>query len=146
MGRRQPPTTSRQFIRHPSGMPIHCSVCGDVPPLREQLRNVSEGGVCFVAHIEFEPGYQVRLQIPVFDQQFEAEGVVVWCHRVQAGYEVGVRFSQASDRYCVRMIEQLCYIEEYRREVERDEGRRLTSEEAAAEWIANFAAEFPSMS
>jgi len=127
-------------------MPIHCSVSGDVPPMREHLRNVSEGGLCFLAHVELEPGYPVHLRIPVIEQEFEADGIVVWCHHVVTGYEVGVRFADAQDRFCVRLVEQLCYIEEYRREVERDEGRKLSSEEAAAEWIANFAAEFPTMS
>jgi hypothetical protein len=114
--------------------------------MREHLRNVSEGGLCFLAQVELEPGYPVHLRIPVIEQEFEADGIVVWCHHVATGYEVGVRFADAQDRYFVRLVEQLCYIEEYRREVERDEGRRLSSEEAAAEWIANFAAEFPTMS
>ena len=127
-------------------MPIDCTVSGDVPPLHERLRNVSEGGLCFLAHVEFEPGYQVRLRIPVLDKEFEACGMVMWCQAGTVGYEVGVRFSNAEDRFCIRMIEQLCYIEDYRQEIAREEGRHLSSEEAAAEWIAVFAAEFPSMS
>lgn len=143
---RNPENVSRQYIRHPSGMPIDCSVCGDVPPLRERLRNISEGGLCFHAHVELEPGYQVHLRIPVCEQEFEAEGIVMWCRNDASGYEIGVRFCNAQDDFVIRMVEQLCYIEEYRREVERDEGRRMTSEEAAAEWVANFAADFPRMS
>ena len=34
------------------------------------------------------------------------------------------------------MIDQLCHIERYRWKVQDEEGRQLTSEEAAAEWIA----------
>jgi hypothetical protein len=41
------------------------------------------------------------------------------------------------------MVEQLCHIEAYRRRVLQDEGRRLTDEEAAMEWIANYADRFP---
>ncbi|MCZ7563309.1 MAG: hypothetical protein M5U08_05410 [Burkholderiales bacterium] len=41
------------------------------------------------------------------------------------------------------MVEQVCHIEEYRRAVARDEGRTLSTEEAAAEWIAEYAARFP---
>jgi len=41
------------------------------------------------------------------------------------------------------MVEQLCYIERYRREVREKEGRELDSSSAAAEWIAKYAANFP---
>jgi hypothetical protein len=44
----------------------------------------------------------------------------------------------------VRLIEQICYIEHYRQEVLISEGRKLTSEQAALEWIEKFAQDFPS--
>lgn len=138
--------TTRQFIRHPTGMPIQFRLEGDIPPLREQLRNVSEGGLCFCAHVALEAGHLIHLSIPAADRVFEADGVVTWCQEAECGYEIGVRFSQANDLYGVRMVEQLCYIEEYRQEIERDEGRVLSSEEAASEWISRFAADFPRMS
>ena len=137
---------SRQFIRHPTGMPIQFSLEGDIPPLREHLRNVSEGGLCFCAHVSLDAGHIIHVRIPVIDQLFEADGIVTWCHITDCGYEIGVRFSQENDLFGVRMVEQLCYIEEYRLGVQRDEGRKLTSEEAASEWIALFAADFPRMS
>lgn len=137
--------TTRQFIRHPSGMPIQFTPSGDMPPQRERLRNVSEGGLCFCAHIELEPGYLVRLCIPVIDQVFETEGLVMWCRQGEGGFDVGVRFVDADAMFRVRMVEQLCHIEQYRREVARDEGRHLSSEEAAAEWIDRYASDFPSM-
>lgn len=42
------------------------------------------------------------------------------------------------------MVEQVCYIENYRQEVLRKEGRQLDGEAAAREWIDRFAASFPS--
>lgn len=144
--RQQNQATSRRYIRHPSGMPIRCAVCGDVPPLREKLRNFSEGGLCFHAHVELETGYRVRVSIPVVDREFQAEAVVMWCRDRGTAFDVGVRFVNAEDVYSLRMVEQLCHIEEYRREVAREQGRRLTSEQAAMEWIASYAADFPSMS
>ena len=41
------------------------------------------------------------------------------------------------------MVEQICHIEQYRREVLKKEGRRLSSEEAASEWIVKYASDFP---
>jgi len=40
------------------------------------------------------------------------------------------------------MIEQLCHIERYRWKVQKEEGRLLTSEEAAVEWISRYAGVF----
>jgi hypothetical protein len=42
------------------------------------------------------------------------------------------------------MIEQICYIEEYKKDVLESEGRILTGREAAIEWIAKHADSFPS--
>jgi hypothetical protein len=41
------------------------------------------------------------------------------------------------------MVEQVCHIEDYRRSVLRTERRELSLDEAAAEWIAKHAADFP---
>jgi hypothetical protein len=41
------------------------------------------------------------------------------------------------------MVEQVCHIETYRRTVAGTEGRELSAEQAALEWIAKFAASFP---
>ena len=43
------------------------------------------------------------------------------------------------------MVEQVCQIEHYRREVLRVEGRVLDAESAAVEWIGRYAAEFSTM-
>lgn len=137
---------SRQFIRHPTGMPIQFAVSGDVPPQREHLRNVSKGGLCFCTRMALEPGYQIHLKIPVVDQLFEAEAVVTWCSDADCGFEIGVRFIDSDDVFSLRMVEQLCYIEEYRQAVEREQGRTLSSEEAASEWIDLFASSFPRIS
>ena len=133
-------------MRHPSDMPIECRLSGDLPPLQERLCNVSEGGLRFLSHVQLEPGYPVSLRIPVADQEFTADAVVAWCRRSGEGFEVGVRFGDVEDQFCMRMVQQLCHIEAYRREVEREEGRHLSSEQAAREWVDLFAADFPSMS
>lgn len=135
----------RRFIRHPSRMPIRVELLGDLPQRDDRLRNVCEGGLCFVTALALDPDTPVRLTIPVLGESFEIEGIVVWCRGRDESFEVGVRFVRAQDRFSVRMVEQLCYIEDYRREVEREEGRRLGSEEAAAEWIELFADRFPGL-
>ena len=45
----------------------------------------------------------------------------------------------------LRMIEQICHIEHYRNEMLKQQGRELSIEEAAQEWISRYAGEFPSL-
>jgi len=135
----------RQYIRHPSRMPIRFELCGDLPWRDEYLRNVGEGGLCFATALALDPDLPIRVIIPVLGQQYAIEGAVAWCRPVASAYEVGVRFFTPQDRFCVRMVEQLCYIEDYRLQVEHEEGRRLSSEQAAEEWIALFADQFPGL-
>ena len=56
---------------------------------------------------------------------------------------MGVKFTEEETAYAVRMVEQLCYIEHYRQNVLQSEGRELSGEEAALEWIEKFAGNFP---
>ncbi len=139
------PTTERRYIRHPSRMPIRFNLNGDLPRRDEYMRNVGEGGLCFATLVALDPGLPIRLVIPVFGQPFEIDGAVVWCRVAGRAYEVGVAFLTPQDQFCVRMLEQLCYIEDYRTQVEREEGRTLSSEQAAAEWVERFADKFPGL-
>ena len=43
------------------------------------------------------------------------------------------------------MVEQACYIKQYQREILASEGRELSSDEAAMEWIGKYAASFPKL-
>lgn len=136
---------ARRFIRHPSRMPIRFDLHGDVCRREDYLRNVSEGGVCFASKVQLDPDQPIRLCIPLLGQYYEVDGVVAWSRRAGTGYEIGVRFLTPQDRFSVRMVEQLCYIEDYRARVARDEGRELTSEQAAREWVERFAERFPGL-
>ncbi len=124
-------------------MPLKVFLQGDMTPCRERLRNVSRSGLCFQSAIPLSQDDYVHLLIPVLDQQFEADAAVVWRRPSSAGYEIGVRFLDPDVQFAVRMVEQLCHSEAYRQEVLREEGRELSSEAAAEEWVARFAASFP---
>jgi hypothetical protein len=135
----------RRYIRHPSRMPIRFDLQHDVDHHDEYLRNVSEGGLCFSSDVALDPGQSIRLTIPLLGKSHEIDGTVAWCRRSGGDYEVGVRFRSTQDRFSARMVEQLCYIEDYRQQVALEEGRRLSSEEAAKEWIERFAEHFPDL-
>jgi len=135
----------RRFIRHPTRMPIRFELHGERLWHDDYLRNVGEGGLCFATAIALDPDLAIRLTIPVLGEQYVIDGAVAWCRQTTSGYEVGVRFFTPQDRFCVRMVEQLCYIEDYRLQVETEERRRLSSEQAAQEWIERFADQFPKL-
>lgn len=142
----------RRFIRHPSDMPIDFQINESEPPVARRMRDVSLGGLCFTADRPMQRGMRIRIHIPVMlprtpdgeiPKPFEADGVVAWCRKEGPAYAVGVQFADQSTQFGVRMVEQVCHIEHYRYDVLQEEGRVLSSEEAAREWVERYAAEFP---
>ena len=85
----------------------------------------------------------MRVRIPVIDPQFDTRGEVVWSRPHEGRFDVGIRFVDLHDLYTLRMVEQVCHIEHYRGEVARLQGRQLTSQQAAEEWIRLYADSFP---
>jgi len=134
----------RRFIRHPTGMPIDYSIAGHTSPQRDPLRNVAQGGLCFQSDAGLDPGTRIHVTIPVRQPPFEADATVVWSRMQHNHFEIGVKFDQRASRFALRMVEQICHIEQYRQEVRNRENRELTREQAAEEWIAKYANRFPS--
>jgi hypothetical protein len=133
----------RQFIRHPADIPIEV-ICGTPPPQAiRHIRDVSHGGLAFPAAEQVEPGVIVDIRIPCVRPVFETKARVAWCSARANGFELGVEFLDAHDAFRARMVEQICHIENYRKSVYRTEGRELTAEQAALEWIGKYAAHFP---
>ena len=138
----------RQFIRHPVDVPVEIRTdsCGPVTALHAQ--DISLGGLAVHSDVPVAPGSLIEVRIAHVEPAFEARARVAWCRprRGGAGHELGVSFLDAEDVFRARMVGQVCHIEEYRRSIARAEGRELSSEEAAGEWIAKYAHKFPGAS
>lgn len=134
----------RHFIRHPSDIPIECHITHCEPCRGHGLKDISLGGLCFQTPDALERGCAIQIKIPVREPPFEVTGTIVWCRRTNDHYHVGVQFADTNTQFSVRMIEQICQICHYQREVLEKEGRSLSGAEAAAEWIAKYAHDFPS--
>jgi hypothetical protein len=134
----------RQFIRHPSDIPIEFSAA-DGEPISQtgQAHDVSFGGLAFESTNCPRKGEIIEIRIPTVTPAFETRGQVVWCRHLDNRYEVGVRFLEHGDAFKARMVEQVCHIEQYKRDVLEQEGRRLTGADAAREWIEKYASRFP---
>jgi len=111
----------------------------------QTITNVGLGGLAFLSSKPFDVLQRVTVSIPVLEQENQLTGNVVWCEKAEQGYEIGIEFERSRDTYRLRMIEQICHIEHYRHEVARLEGRKLSSHDAAQEWIATYAKDFPEL-
>jgi hypothetical protein len=132
----------RGFIRHSSDFPVVVEVIGESASRRGLLRDVSVAGLSFDVASEITVGSKINYYVPSLSDEPAGRGQVVWCRSMGAGYRLGVEFESEQDAYRMRMVEQVCQIENYRREVKKFEGRELDSEEAAVEWIGAYAADF----
>ncbi len=134
-----------QFFRHPSAVPVRYSLLnGETKESVEQpLKKISGSGLSFFASEPLEINTDIRVAIRVKIPPFEAEARVVWCNPVKGYYEIGVRFIDRDADFNLRMVQQVCHIEQFKRDIYTQEGRQLNNEEAAAEWISRHAEDFP---
>lgn len=133
----------RKFIRHPSGIPIEVGSAGQLVHASRGINDIGIGGLAFCCDCALERGMVVEIRIPLVRPPFEMNGRVAWCRERGEFFELGIEFLADDDAFRARMVEQVCYIENYRGQVAATEGRILSSEEAALEWITKFAADFP---
>ncbi|WP_062154438.1 PilZ domain-containing protein [Beggiatoa leptomitoformis] len=134
---------ARKFIRHPTDIPIE--VWNENAPIKceqEPLSNVSLGGLAFKAKHFFPMGTTLRVRVPHVIPPFETVGRVVWCREQPKYYDVGVEFICQEDAFQTRMVEQVCQIERYRNMLEK-QGRHLSTQDAAMEWIELYGSSFP---
>lgn len=144
----------RQFIRHPTDIPIYLSVAaapsGVAPadidlntPSDCAMTDLSVGGMACEITGPIAIGQCVDIFIPSVKPRYTGHGEVVWCKPRGQGFDVGVRFIDNEEAYKSRMVQQICQIEHYKNIVFEREGRLLDGDQAAAEWIEKYAADFP---
>ncbi len=132
-----------RFDRYPANIQIEVKSRGQFKHAKHDTLNLSTGGLAFRGSRKFAPGDVVEIRIPFLSPPFETEARVAWCAALEGHHDVGVEFLDQDDAYTARMVEQVRHIENYRNEVQRTEGRALTAEAAAAEWIKKSAARLP---
>ena len=111
----------------------------------DNVENVSLGGLAFKAPQAIPNGQPLTISFPLLDKKQSLTGRVVWNKKNENGFEIGLKFDDPNELFRLRMIEQICHIQHYRAEVKQHEGRELSSEEAAKEWISLYASNFPEL-
>jgi hypothetical protein len=134
---------TREYIRHTVNVPLEVKVLPDAPATYNQGVNISYGGLAFAVAECLDIDDVIQLRIATVDPPFEANARVAWCKPDGDGFLVGVEFLDSDDAFQSRMVQQVCSIENYKKEVAEREGRVLNSQEAAAEWIGKYAGQFP---
>jgi Tfp pilus assembly protein PilZ len=131
----------RQYIRHPVAIPIAVEpTYGNTDS--SLVKDISHGGLCFICEHHFSEGDKLHFTISICQPEFVAEGIVCWCQKINNDYLIGLAFSDEEVFFSVRMVEQICHIENYRQQLE-EAGEKITIEQAAKEWIEKYASSFP---
>lgn len=135
----------RDYIRHPTSIPLEVQSQGAPEQMHLQLNNVSAGGLAFSSPVAFHPGALVKLKIRAVKPVFKVHAIVQWCRGMGEMFELGVQFLDQDDAFRVRMVEQVCHIEEYRRRLQKQLGRRISKNQASLEWIERHGPRFPGL-
>lgn len=133
----------REYIRHPADIPIEFQQDTQALHQNETLTNISQSGLAFHSHSELAVGTVLLLRITLYQPPYQARARVAWCRPTEVGFDVGAELLDPNDIFRSRMIEQLCHIEHYKQMVLRTQGRQLSGQQAALEWISKFAEQFP---
>ena len=133
----------REYIRHPTDIPIEISIDTTVNAVYERMRDISNGGLQISSRVPWPTDAVISLRIPCVTPAFQSRGKVVWCRASAQGYDIGIAFLDREALFQLRMIEQICHIEQYKQEVLKTEGRQLDGSQAAMEWIDKHATDFP---
>lgn len=127
----------RQHARRNTEIPLRYYGYGMQDHKSGQLRNVSLNGLSFKSHYPFQSGMRLVVNIPYLNPLFKASASVIWCHHSDSSYEVGIKFHDDGNADASKiMFEQICLIENYRTDVRKNEGRTISSEQAAKEWFS----------
>jgi hypothetical protein len=132
----------RQFIRHPVDIPIEVRAGGQLSHTIHNSSNLGIRGLAFPCGRVLELGEVAEIRISFAHPSFEVEARLAWCWARDGFSELGVEFLNQDDVFKAHMVEQVCHIENYNKEVYRDEGCILSSSEAALEWINKYASGF----
>jgi hypothetical protein len=133
-------------MRHPTGMSIACRCRGHSNSVKSSLRDAGLGGLSFVSDGLFAGGDLLDLSFSARMTTARFSAVVAWRYDLGEGktarHAYGVRFCNPDAFTRVRFLEQVCHIEAYRKIQGTQCGRHLSSNQAAAEWIAKYADRF----
>ena len=135
------------FIHHPVGFPIEIRRLW-LGNWFEDAAAMEPGnlGLCFESDRYIKPGTVLEISIPLRGVIQKFRGRVVLVRWNGESCEIGMWLSSRADAGRIRIVEQICHIEAYLIHKRHHEGPFISPDRVAQEWIARFAATFPSLS
>ncbi len=100
----------------------------------ERLSSISYGGMQLNADIPLAVGETFAFRLPALNSSVQFFGEVKWCHNADNHYDIGVEFVNNDSLLTENIVEQVYYIEEHYTQ-QREAGRKINMEDAAAEWM-----------
>jgi hypothetical protein len=125
----------RAYIRHPVTIPVEIESLRKESYFTRLVDNVSLGGFSFISDVPLKKGIRIKLRINALKPVFETLGKVIWCRKHNNNFRIGIKFLEKNDAPKMLMVDQLCYVERYKREITQTEGRLPNREEALSAWI-----------
>ena len=138
--------TIRRLIRHVTGIPVEITLDYNdrYRAEEDEITNVSLGGMCFIAEDQLDISDEIQVKFPALQNDKSLNGKVVWCNKSKRGYEIGLEFEDPAEVERLKIVDQICQIETFRKETEQ-QGRKISSEQAASEWISQYAGDFSAL-
>jgi len=138
-------TLPSHTIRHPVDIPLEVKAIAVGAWQQGVLDDSRCAELAFHFPMMIAVGALLSVRVPSVNAQTELRGQVIWLAQSVHGFVIGMSFQTEAEAFRMRMIEQLCHIEDYRQQVFDAEGRELNPEQAASEWIDHHAAAFPAL-
>jgi c-di-GMP-binding flagellar brake protein YcgR len=137
-------TDRRRYVRHPIRVPVDVRPRGDTPDFVSRVADLSEGGLAFVSPQAMATDAVLDISLPVGDQRFTVAATVVRCLTAEGedSYRIGVAFLHPAMAFRMKIAEQILRIHELQRSLCVELGREVSIEEAATQWVENYAKEF----
>lgn len=135
----------KHYLHHPIDIPILLRTAKNRRSRGQKSSVFSPGGLSCLWERYIPPGLSIDIYFKHLPSTLTASGQVIWCRKQQSRFLLGIGFDDPEQAYSVRMMEQVCQIESYRLQQQRN-GRSLNHEQAAIEWIRLHAADFPPIS
>ena len=135
----------RQYFRHPISVPLELRVADQPRSFASRSSDISLGGLNFSWSKKLRKGAVLDIKIPVKEKSFDVTAKVVFSKedKKTARYHTGVSFTDFPSAFKAKLAEEVLQILEFRKSLTRELGREISEEEAARQWISEFAARFP---
>lgn len=134
----------RRFYRHPIHCPIQVRESRENQVERLESVDISQGGLCFFCAHSLQPKTSIEVDIPIREKCFHIRARVVYSREdVRTSlFKTGVAFEDTDSLFNAKLAEEILAIEKFRGNLALLEGREVSEEEAARQWISKHAKKF----